>query len=251
MASGGKNIKYKKSLIGPNAPEYLKLAADDVGLKETTAMGNSNPVVEDYIQVVTGKKADARSTPWCAYWVGAKLEEKGVPSTKSGMARSYLNWGTKVEEEDWQQGDIIVFWRGRTNDGVTGHVGFLIAWDEDSVIVLGGNQGDQVCFQDFSKAKILGVRRPRAITKSRTIKAALAATASEVAKPAVDAIPDPTSIQNHVEKAQEAVSAVQPVIDTIGAWKPYIKLGFSLITVALALLIVYYRMEDSSQKGRT
>jgi len=252
MASGGKNIKYKASLINPDAPDWLKLAAKDIGLNEATPDGRSNPEVEKYVVKTIGKRANVIDTPWCAYWAGGILEFSNHPSSKSGMARSFLNWGEVIDKNDdskWKQGDIVVLWRGRKNDGVTGHVGFLVAWDFNSVILLGGNQGDQVCFQEFSRSKILGVRRPRPITKSRTVKAAVAATVNEVAvKPAVDMIPAPVEAIN---KAQDSLTSVQPVIDTIGAWKPYIKVVLTTLTVAFALAILYYRIQDANEKGRT
>lgn len=256
MASGGKTIKYKKSLIGPNAPDYLKLAAEDVGLKEATSYGTSNPEVEKYVIKTIGKRMDVIETPWCAYWAGGILEFSGYPSSKSGMARSFLNWGEFVDRHDdsnWKQGDIVVLWRGRRNDGVTGHVGFLVAWDLNSVILLGGNQGDQVCFQEFPRSKILGLRRPRSISKSRTVKAVAGAVTTEVAKPVVDLVPEP-ALPNPVEainKAQDSLSSVQPILDTIGTWKPYIKVVLTTLTVAFALAILYYRVQDANTKGRT
>jgi len=257
MASGGgKKLKYKKSLIGPDAPDYLKRAADDVGLNEANSDGTSNKEVEKYIIAVTGKRANATDVPWCAYWVGGILKETKYPQSGSGMARSYLHYGTKVEDGDWKQGDIVVFWRGRRDDGVMGHVGFLIGWDEDSVIILGGNQGDEVCFQEFPIHKILAVRRPRLLSKSRTIKAAGGALVTETAKPLVEMAPDPTPASalpapvEAITKAQDSLGAVQPIVDTIGAWKPYIKVVLTTLTVAFALLVMYYRLQDANEKGR-
>jgi uncharacterized protein (TIGR02594 family) len=255
MASGGgKIVKANLSIIGPDAPEHLRVAAQDLDLREEIlvhGVPSSNPKVEDYIKAVTGKRADARNVPWCAYWLGGILEKTKNPSTKSGMARSYLQWGVDVTDEPWQQGDVVVLWRGRKNDRVTGHVAFLVSWDDDSMVLLGGNQGDKVCFQTFSSHKLLGVRRLRPISKSRTVKAAVGATVNEVVlKPAVEAVPNPAPIEA-INKAQDSLSSVQPVIDTIGAWKPYIKVLLTTLTVAFALAILYYRVSDAKDKGRT
>lgn len=252
MASGGgKIVKANLSIIGPDAPEHLRVAAQDLDLREEIlvhGVPSSNPKVEDYIKAVTGKRADARNVPWCAYWLGGVLEKTKNPSTKSGMARSYLQWGVDVTDQDWKQGDVVVLWRGRRNDGVTGHVAFLVSWDDDSFVLLGGNQGDKVCFQTFSRSKLLGVRRLRPISKSRTVKAVAGAVTTEVAKPVVDLVPDPVEAIN---KAQDSLTSVQPVIDTIGAWKPYIKVVLTTLTVAFALAILYYRVSDAKDKGRT
>lgn len=256
MASGGgKIVRANRSIIGPEAPAHLLVASQDLDLKEEVLIDgvlSSNPKVELYIKAVTGKRQDARTVPWCAYWLGGTLEKAKEPSTKSGMARSYLQWGTKVQDGDWKQGDVVVLWRGRRNDGVTGHVGYLISWDDDSMVLLGGNQGDKVCFQTFSRQKLLGVRRIRPISKSRTVKAAAGAVTTEVAKPVVDLVPDPTPVTiEAINKAQDSLTSVQPVIDTIGAWKPYIKVLLTTLTVAFALAILYYRVSDAKDKGRT
>src|SRR5690606_16369408 len=122
-----------------------------------------NPVVVGYIEQVCGKRLNSMTTPWCAYWLGAKLQDEGWPSTKSGMARSYLKWGTEVNHKDanaWREGDVAVFWRGRVDDGVTGHVAILLDWDARTVTCLGANQGDKVSIQVFDRRKIIGIRRP-------------------------------------------------------------------------------------------
>ncbi len=50
------------------------------------------------------------------------LERADIKSTKSLMARSYLNWGQKQREE--KLGSIAILKRG--NNEVFGHVGFVI-----------------------------------------------------------------------------------------------------------------------------
>ena len=84
---------------------------------------------------------------WCAAFVNSVLTEIGVESTRSLMARSYLEWGVSAEEPS--PGDIMVFSRGNT--GWKGHVGFYVASvnykNQDYWVVLGGNQDNSVSYR--------------------------------------------------------------------------------------------------------
>jgi uncharacterized protein (TIGR02594 family) len=212
----------------------------------------SNPVVQRYVAKAMHRASwdgNTLTTPWCAYWVNAKLEYNGVTGTVSGMARSFLRWGVAVEDDDWAVGDIIVFWRGRHNDGVTGHVGFIVRWDDSYVWVLGGNQGDKVTVQKFSWAKILGVRRHRSWTRSRTARAGVGAGVNEaLISPAVDnIIPNPP--RGGVHALADAASEVQGPLQQLAHWKPWIMGLLTCITVGLVLYAVYCRWEDH-KKGK-
>lgn len=259
MASGGTRNNYSIPVEYKKAPAYFMRAVEDMGLKEWVSSGRtkkSNPVVEDYIKEVIGNPMNARTTPWCAFWVGAMLKETGHPFTRSGMARSYLKYGVEVKDErDWKVGDIVVFWRGRHDDGVTGHVAFYLCHTSTTITVLGGNQADEVNVQEFSRTKLLAVRRPRDLSSSRTIQAAVAETVnSAVLKPVVEALPDQPAapvaavvVKDPVpvlEKAQAQFSTVTPLIDALGEWKPVLKVLLYAASTLTILAIIYFRWED-------
>lgn len=103
--------------------------------------------------------------PWCSSLVNRVCWIFRLPRSKSAAARSWLKVGTEITLASAEFGDIIVLKRG---SGVQpgpevlqapGHVGFYAGVDGDSVLVLGGNQGDNVSVARFPKANILGVRR--------------------------------------------------------------------------------------------
>lgn len=78
----------------------------------------------------------------------------GVPvkiGTRSAMARSWLNFGKKVESP--KQGDIVVFERG--NNGVSGHVGFIESDGLTYINTLGGNQSNTVKFSSEARFRVL------------------------------------------------------------------------------------------------
>lgn len=97
---------------------------------------------------------DVFTTPWCAGFVNAILEQVGIEGTNSNLARSFLKFG--IETNDPQPGDIVVFKRG--NSSWEGHVGFFIRDNGRSIQVLGGNQMDKVCYAEYPRNRVLGFR---------------------------------------------------------------------------------------------
>lgn len=97
-------------------------------------------------------------TAWCAAFVGASLERVGIASTKSLLARSYLQWGTK--QDGPKIGSIAIFPRG--NSDWQGHVGFVADIDiaKRRVLILGGNQSNSVSLQWFNADAALDYRWP-------------------------------------------------------------------------------------------
>src|ERR1041385_5402096 len=85
------------------------------------------------------------TTPWCAEFIGACERKAGNKGTGKLNARSYLDYGTPVNIEDAQEGDILIFSRG--NNNWEGHVTYFVKIiDGDYVQCLGGNQQDMVCY---------------------------------------------------------------------------------------------------------
>lgn len=116
----------------------------------------ADAAIQDYL-TTGGQNLDPTTTAWCAAAVNAALGQAGMEGTGSNMARSFMEWGEPVEQP--QPGDIAVFSRGDPN-GPFGHVGFFEGYNEDgSIRVLGGNQGDAVTRDSYSKDRLLGFRR--------------------------------------------------------------------------------------------
>lgn len=159
-----------------------KAASAWLGLKEWPGAKHNPDIVAMFAKSGhAGVKDD--ETPWCAAFVGAVLAECGLMGTGALNARSYLAWGDKVELAEARPGDVVIFTRGDPK-GWQGHVGFYQGHDEARVAVLGGNQGNAVTVAQYSRARLLGVRRakaPRAKpTESKTMLAAATGGASAV-----------------------------------------------------------------------
>jgi uncharacterized protein (TIGR02594 family) len=161
------------SIIGTVAQGYL-------GLKEWPG-AKHNPAVVALFAKAGHPEIKDDETPWCAAFVGAVLAEAGVKGTGALNARSYMKWGDPVDIADARDGDVVVFWRG-TRDGWQGHVGFFSGFKAGSIIVIGGNQGNEVSIKTYSTSRLLGIRRmkaPRAnIVESSTLQAAVVSVGS-------------------------------------------------------------------------
>lgn len=147
-----KDVEEFKSDI----PKWISKAYNYIGLKEIHGKQHNEKILEFWKEIRASFTDD--ETPWCAGFVGGVLEECGIRSSRSASARSYMNWGAKLDEP--AVGAIVVFWRGDPK-GYSGHVGFVVGKDgKGNIMVLGGNQGDEVNVKPFSTSRVLGYRWP-------------------------------------------------------------------------------------------
>jgi len=266
MASGGETIELTRKRPPAGSPEYLEEAYHDLGICEWVLKGGkrvSNPAVVKFAVDAIGYPVNTMDVPWCAIYIGAKLKAAGFTPTGQATARSYLKWGQEVDhgdDSDWKVGDICIIWRGRSNDGVTGHIFFLVDWDDEYVVGLGGNQGDHVSLQKFPRSKIIGVRRPRKVYQSKTITREAGAVVAKVTEQgAQHLIPDqvahaatnpvpPASGPMTPDQLAETVAKVKGPLDTLGDlfihYKPVIVGLLSIVAIVLALYALWYRFGD-------
>jgi uncharacterized protein (TIGR02594 family) len=137
---------------------WFDLAHKKIGVHETPGDSN-NPEVLKFFQDAGHPEIHNEDTAWCAAFVGAMLHRAGVAPSGSLMARSYLKWGMRLAAP--KRGCIAVLWRGSPN-ATTGHVGFVVGFTEDSIDLLGGNQGAAgvVSIERFPRSRVLGYRWP-------------------------------------------------------------------------------------------
>lgn len=140
-------------------PVWLRRARMEIGVKEYKGSRHNSKVLGYWKAAFLPFKDD--ETPWCAGFVAAMLEECGIKSPRSGMARSFTRWGKKISKPI--PGSIVVFWRGK-RDGASGHVGFVTGVDQSGrILCLGGNQSDAVNVKPFEKDRVLGYYWPDAV----------------------------------------------------------------------------------------
>ncbi len=138
-------------------PAWLERAWRELGVGERAGAAD-NPAIGGFFRDAGHAEVHDDEVAWCAAFVGACLERAGVASTRSLAARSYLDWGRKLEEG--RLGAVAVLSRGP--DPALGHVGFVIGETERQLLLLGGNQADRVSVAAFEKSRLLGYRWPAA-----------------------------------------------------------------------------------------
>jgi uncharacterized protein (TIGR02594 family) len=138
-------------------PRWLDHAWADLGVAEIAGTRDNTRVVRYYADVGHPEVSNDE-VAWCAAFLGACLERAGIGSTRSLLARSYLDWGAPADEPRY--GAVAVLNRG--SDPSLGHVGFLVGETASDIILLGGNQGDAVSVQAFPRSRLLGYRWPPA-----------------------------------------------------------------------------------------
>lgn len=132
---------------------WMDIANKEIGIQEIEGHKHNHRIIEYHS--VTTLKATEDEVPWCASFVSWCLEKANIISTKDAWARSYLNWGVKIDKPIY--GCICVFSRGSTS----GHVAFYISENENQITVLGGNQSDKVCISSYPKERLLSYRMPK------------------------------------------------------------------------------------------
>lgn len=151
--------------VTPEMAEKIKKAAwMPIAVGETGISEETNPTrIQEYLKVGGGING-SELIPWCASFVGWTFNQVQIKGTRSGLARSYLNWGQPVDTNNIPYGSVAVFSSSRGPS--SGHVAFVTQDLGDSVEVLGGNQSNNgkskgaVTKTTFSKSKLLGARWP-------------------------------------------------------------------------------------------
>lgn len=142
---------------------WMAIAEKEKGVNEIPGAEN-NPRVVEYLHSTTNLGESTMSkdeTSWCSAFVNWCLQQAGYERTKNALARSWLDWGQKIETP--RRGCIVVF----TRDGGFGHVGFFLEETETHIKVLGGNQLNpetklsEVSEKLYPKSNLLGYRIPK------------------------------------------------------------------------------------------
>lgn len=144
---------FKK--LQPGDPAHLVAAFELLGLKEIVGSKHEPQVVQFFADAGHAWVKDDE-TAWCAAFAHSMLGQAGIKGTGSLAARSYLDWGAPTDHP--QRGDVVVFKRGSSS--WQGHVAFYLGADKTHVWVIGGNQSNSVSVARYTKASLLGYRRP-------------------------------------------------------------------------------------------
>lgn len=139
-----------------NDYSWLIEARRHIGLDEIPGAATNSTIARWLIELSAWWRDD--ETPWCGTFVAHCIEHAGYSVPKYWMrAREWTNWGRALDVP--VVGCIVVFER---RGG--GHVGFVIGTDDcGNLLVLGGNQGNEVSIDAFPRLRAIAYRWPTAV----------------------------------------------------------------------------------------
>jgi uncharacterized protein (TIGR02594 family) len=194
----------KRSTAKPHV--WMQIAWSQVGVKETSG-AIATPEILDYFREAGHAEVASDEVAWCAAFVGACLERAGITCSRSLMARSYAKFGTDCPAP--RVGCIAVFERG--HDASSGHVGFVVGFTDETIVLLGGNQANSVSVMHMPRERMIACRWPAPAATS----AEVAASGSRIAS---------TSRRQQIDAAGAAVAMTlpkvveQPDLSSWAAW---------------------------------
>ena len=143
--------------------DILKIALSQYGITEIKG-DIDNPEVMKYYHETGRTWVNHDETPWCDAFLDWCAMKAGLKFSPGLNARGWLEIGENVPAElvDMLALEIpivTVLWRVSV-DSEYGHVGLFVRRNEESIWLLGGNQGiGQVNITPYALNRVLGYRR--------------------------------------------------------------------------------------------
>lgn len=104
----------------------------------------------------TAKQIGLPAQLWCADFMNFVLRRSGGTGTHSRAARSFLQYGKKLDSP--RVGAIAIMYRKGPNNG---HVGIVRGTDgQGNPIIVSGNHGNKVMVSTYSKERVLAYVMP-------------------------------------------------------------------------------------------
>lgn len=151
--------------------QWMEIAWAEVGTCEIQGP-DAHPAILGYFREVGRDDITSDETAWCMAFALACLSRAGIPVTVPKgdrlLARSALQIGAPIETP--RVGAVAVFSRGTS--GWQGHVGFVTAWTDTHIKLLGGNQSNAVNEKWYSRDELLGLRWPGVAVTAGDLKQA-------------------------------------------------------------------------------
>lgn len=147
-----------------NIPPHMLYATIELGVKEYTSDGK-NPRITEYFTAAGMPYLD-QQTSWCGVFLAYCLQKAGYtfgPQFVRKLANSQTWFGFPERVGPPQVGDVVIL--TNQQDGRFGHVGLFVQETDRAVLLLGGNQKNEVCYCWYKKngkiLKMTGVRKVR------------------------------------------------------------------------------------------
>ena len=129
----------------------------EIGVKEVAGPGDHPRIVEYHGATRAGRAPDR--VAWCSSLLCWVFEQANIDHTGSKSSQSWLRWG--VHSPIGMGAVGIIRNPIRRNRG---HCGIVVGYDKRwRVILLGGNQRDQVSLRAYPYRKFVGFRMPKTL----------------------------------------------------------------------------------------
>jgi uncharacterized protein (TIGR02594 family) len=150
------DIVNSKLRAADGHPRIMVEAMKLFGTKELAGPGDNRVILSWAAEIGQADRYVHDVTPWCGLFAGVTVQRAGYHFPADPLwALNWAHFGNPVQAHEPMFGDVLVFKRPGG-----GHVGFYAAEDDSHFWVLGGNQGDQVCFAPVLKHALFAFRRP-------------------------------------------------------------------------------------------
>jgi uncharacterized protein (TIGR02594 family) len=152
-------VQTSSSVPRVTFPVWLEIAFLELGVREDTRPGKSNPRIEEFHAATAGGRAN-QSVPWCSSWMCWVMERAGFSSTKSKAAASWSTWGDSC---GLLLGSVVIFGKSDPDAAGTGHVAILLGTLRDECFVIGANQRNAVSIATKKLSTVVATRWPRSV----------------------------------------------------------------------------------------
>jgi uncharacterized protein (TIGR02594 family) len=151
--------KLNSTNLNSEVPNWYKVAQLELkkDVKETPGIEHNVEILK-YHKSLDGISFDEDEIPWSSSFVNWCLSEVDITGTNSGMNRSWLNWGKRLDIP--KVGCVVVLWR-ESKQSWKGNVGFYVGENDNEILILGGNLNNSVSIVPISKEYILDYRWPK------------------------------------------------------------------------------------------
>lgn len=138
-------IEYTDGILDTS---WITIAKKEIGVKELPREKHNSRIIE-YHHATSGM-FNSDEVPWCSSFVNWTMNECNIEKTNDATALSWKKWGQNLGKVPaYGSIAIINYGNGR------GHVGFVVGRNKKGyIIILGGNQSDQVKLSAYSEKKI-------------------------------------------------------------------------------------------------
>ncbi len=133
---------------------WIETAKGEIGQKEVPTFERNNPKIMEYLYT-TGSWWENDETAWCSAFSNWTFIQNGIRGTNNARALSWNQWGISLLKPAY--GSLAVFDYG----GGSGHVGYVVGITSGgSLVILGGNQSNQVKYSNFKTDNIINYVYP-------------------------------------------------------------------------------------------